>query len=336
MVVALAITNAQQWNPTAANQETDAAYTADAQRAGGASNPSEFNALLANKLFYQLSTYVTALGTMLANKGISNADTNLAALVAAMSNILTTADIRGNLQNVAYASTLTLSAGSYLGFQIALNGNVSSLGITGQQAGDVIVLMFVQDGTGGRTVSFSSSFIGAVQPDSTANVISVQAFKTNAALVLEPMGPNISINGVNNTPVGAAAPSTGAFTTLSASVSSTAPTVASSDTSTKVATTAWVRGAFTGGSSGGAYWSEDPSGLIRQWGHVSGLSNSANTISFPTSFTNASSVVVTATDDFFTGGSVEMSVIHGSPSKSSFQIWASSGGNGAWWEAVGY
>jgi hypothetical protein len=47
-------------------------------------------------------------------------------------------------------------------------------------------------------------------------------------------------------------------------------------------------------------------------------------------------VVVNATDDFFTGGSVEMSVVHGSPTINNFQIWASSGGNGAWWEAVGY
>lgn len=335
-MIVLASTNAQQWNPTSANQETDAQYTSDAQRIGGASNPSEFNATLANKLFYQLTTYVAALGTMLANKGISNADTSLSALVTAMSNIVTTADIRANLQSVAYASTLTLNAGSYLGFQIALAGNISSLGITGQQAGDIIVLMFLQNGTGGNTVTFSSSFSGAVHPDPAPNVLSVQAFKVNATLTLEPIGPNVSVNGIGSTPIGATAPSTGAFTSLSASSSATAPTVAESDSSTHVATTAWVRGAWSSGSSGGAYWSKDPSGLIRQWGHVSGLSNSANTISFPTSFTNSSSVVVNATDDFFTGGSVEMSVVHGSPTINNFQIWASSGGNGAWWEAVGY
>jgi hypothetical protein len=86
-------TNAQQWNPTQANQETDAAYTADAQRSGGAVDLTEFPSALANKLFYQVSTYITALGTMLANKGYSNNDANLANLTTVMANLMTSADL---------------------------------------------------------------------------------------------------------------------------------------------------------------------------------------------------------------------------------------------------
>jgi hypothetical protein len=339
----MASTNAQQFNPTQANQENDAEYTVDATRTGGAGVDAIWPSVSANKTLYQVSTYVTALGTMLANKGIANSDANLAALTAAMSNIITTADIRGNLQFVGYSSTLLLNASAYLGFQIALTGNVASLSINGQQIGDVIVLLFDQDGTGGHTVAFSGSFVGAVQPDPTPNTISMQAFKVSDAYVVEAMGPNVSVNGVNNTPIGAVAPSTGAFTAFSASSSATAPTVSESDSSTRVATTAWVRGAFSSGSSGGAYWSKDPSGLIRQWGHASGLSTgSPNTVTFPIAFTNLASVNITATDDFYVGSSIEVSVIgnsaHGGapPTLTQFQLWVSSSGNGAWWQAVGY
>lgn len=88
----MATTNVQQWNPTAANQETDAEYTADSQRAGGATNPSVFQAELANKLFYQLSTYVAALFAAFAAKGFTTSDSNLPTLTAQCSNFLTTGD----------------------------------------------------------------------------------------------------------------------------------------------------------------------------------------------------------------------------------------------------
>jgi hypothetical protein len=87
-----ATTNALQWNPTQANQESDTAYAADSERTGGAVS-GQFPSALGNKLFYQLSTYITALATMLANKGYSNNDSNLANLVAVMNNLVTNADL---------------------------------------------------------------------------------------------------------------------------------------------------------------------------------------------------------------------------------------------------
>jgi hypothetical protein len=86
-------TNIIQWNPGAVNQETDALYLADSQRAGGATDPSQFAAALANKAFYQWSTVLTALGTMMANKGYTISDANLANLINALSNIITNADL---------------------------------------------------------------------------------------------------------------------------------------------------------------------------------------------------------------------------------------------------
>lgn len=88
----MATTNLLQWNPTAVNQENDAAYLADSQRAGGATNPSILQAELANKAFFQWSTFLTALFQAFANKGFTTSDSNLNTLTAACANFLTTAD----------------------------------------------------------------------------------------------------------------------------------------------------------------------------------------------------------------------------------------------------
>lgn len=89
----MATTNLIQWNPTAANQENDAAYAADSQRAGGATNPALFDATLANKAFYQWSTFLTALFAAYAAKGFTTSDSNLSTLTAQCAGFLTTADL---------------------------------------------------------------------------------------------------------------------------------------------------------------------------------------------------------------------------------------------------
>lgn len=89
--------NIVQWNPAAANQETDAQYLADSMRSGGATDPSIFASILANKAFYQWSTVIAALAQMMANKGYTISDANLPNLVNALSNILTNADLLNSL-----------------------------------------------------------------------------------------------------------------------------------------------------------------------------------------------------------------------------------------------
>lgn len=92
--------NFQQWNPNANNQESDTAYTNDAIRQDGAT-AGVFPSVLANKLFFQLSTMSAALGQMLANKGFTVRDgaanvdgNNFAALVAVLANIAVGTDIQ--------------------------------------------------------------------------------------------------------------------------------------------------------------------------------------------------------------------------------------------------
>lgn len=85
--------NFQQFNPNATNQLTDAEYTSDATRSSGAANPSVFPSETANKLFYQLSTFIYAMAQMLANKGYVLSDANAATLSAVLANMMTAADM---------------------------------------------------------------------------------------------------------------------------------------------------------------------------------------------------------------------------------------------------
>ena len=216
----MATSNFQQFNPTLANQETDAEYLVDSTRTGGAGVDAIWPSPSANKTLYQASTAITALMQMMANKGFTVSDASLAALTTQLSNILTTADILSNLQSVSWASSIALNAARYNGFQIALSGN-SALSISGQTVGQVIVLLFAQDGTGGHTVTYSGSFVGGVQPDPTASTISGQIFKVNAVGVLQALGPMVSANGMSGMALGAVNPALVNASTLQ--VASTAP-----------------------------------------------------------------------------------------------------------------
>lgn len=85
--------NFLQWNPNATNQENDSQYAADAQRIGGAANPSVFTSATGNKLFYQVSTFIAALAQSLSNKGYQMSDANMANLAAQLNAIMTAADM---------------------------------------------------------------------------------------------------------------------------------------------------------------------------------------------------------------------------------------------------
>lgn len=193
----MATTNVQQWNPTGVNQETDAQYAADSQRAGGATNPAIFDATLANKLFYQLSTYVDGLFSAFAAKGFTTSDSNLSTLTAQCANFLTTADVRPAVIITTYAPTLTLNAAAANGFYVtSMTGNLSIAAINGLTSGQLIVLYFQQDGAGNRTVAFPSNVVGGVQPDPTPNSVSIQVLAYDSTTgMLRAAGPRISNTG---------------------------------------------------------------------------------------------------------------------------------------------
>jgi hypothetical protein len=185
----MASTNLLQWNPTAANQESDAAYTADSQRAGGATEPSVFRAVLANKAYYQWSTFLTALFTAFANKGFTTSDASLSTLTAQCANFLTTADVRTGIRAVTYATSMTLDCSLADGFEVLLTGNVTALNIVNAVLGQSVTLVFVQDGVGGRTVAFPTNVKNPGTPSTVAGETSVQTFKILTDLNLHPTTP---------------------------------------------------------------------------------------------------------------------------------------------------
>jgi hypothetical protein len=89
--------NFLQWNPAAANQESDSAYTADSMRSGGAGIGAIFSSQTANKAFFQWSTFVAAFAAMMASKNFNMQDGNLANLQTALGNVVTTNDVSGSL-----------------------------------------------------------------------------------------------------------------------------------------------------------------------------------------------------------------------------------------------
>lgn len=186
----MAGTNVLQWNPTGANQETDAQYLADSQRAGGATNPSLFDARLANKLFYQLTTYMEALFTAFANKGFATSDADLSALITQCANFVTTADLLPGLQNVLYAPVVQFNCLQATGFQVTLIGDIG-VNVAWAHVGQTITFAFTQDGVGNHNVSTSANVVSMGTPSKAANATSVQTFIVLGDNKLHPIGPMV-------------------------------------------------------------------------------------------------------------------------------------------------
>lgn len=180
-------TNFQQWNPAQANQETDAAYTADSARSGGVVDGEVFDAETANKLFYQTTTFPAAFAQALANKGFKVSDANFNQLVTVLSNVLTTADQKAALQTVSFGASLTFDCSKANGFQVTLTGNVTSATILNASPGQIVTFVLIQDGTGGHT--FPSEIPGDAPIDGTPNITNVRQYIARSDGSLRPVTP---------------------------------------------------------------------------------------------------------------------------------------------------
>lgn len=210
-------TNFLQWNPAQQNQESDSAYLSDPQRVGGAPNGTPFPSVTSNKLFYQVSTGITALMQMMSNKGFTVDDTNISTLAATLAAIQTTADSRNPVQVITGASgTINLNAAGFSAFQFFLVGNVT-LTISGQTPGQVIPMLFLEPGGGGCTVTFTAA-VGEVYLDTTPNAQSTMFFFVANDNSLRAICPGMSGSGINATPIGQSIAANGTFATLIATV----------------------------------------------------------------------------------------------------------------------
>lgn len=88
----MAESNFEQFDPTKNNIQGDAAYLASNYRISGCRTgvaPSATH----NKLFYQLSTFISAFAGMMAEKGYEMSDADISILQTELSNIMTSADM---------------------------------------------------------------------------------------------------------------------------------------------------------------------------------------------------------------------------------------------------
>lgn len=178
-------TNLQQWNPTAVNQESDAQYTADSQRSGGATDPSVFLSPLANKLFYQMSTYLTALFQAFAAKGFTTSDSNLNTLTATCANFLTSADVKPLQVLVPFSPAPQFDCSLASSFRINLAGNVtSSTLINPPPAGGIVTFYIVSTNPGNFSFAWPSQVNGAfdVLTQSSGNLYTQQFISDGANL----------------------------------------------------------------------------------------------------------------------------------------------------------
>jgi hypothetical protein len=103
----MATSNFLQHDSDKNNIQNDGDFLASATRTGGFVS-GQAPSVYFNKLLYQLSTMIAALGQAMANKGYTVADTTLATLTTALENIMTLADMGDyttNAEMVAYVAS---------------------------------------------------------------------------------------------------------------------------------------------------------------------------------------------------------------------------------------
>jgi tail fiber protein gp53 len=327
-------TNFIQFNPGQANQETDSAYAADSQRAGGAASGAVFPSPLANKLFYQTSTGIAALMQALSNKGYTTNDTNFAALVAVLSNIQTAADGRTALVGLTFSPVQNLNFSVALGYSFTLNSNVT-VNFSGGQPGDLLTLIVGQDTVGGRLLTFPVNVFGAPQPNPIPTDETIYLFKVDLTGNYVCVGAsdgsgNMLALGLLNVPISqTGTPQPANFATP-----------ATADNSNKAATTAFVRALLSSTSGAGLTFVIGPPGyvifpfgLIIQWGFASSSTGgSGSHIAFPLAFPNAVLAVIpnptgtnSANYDYTNGVST-----------SGFTLINDGTGPAAYWIAIGF
>lgn len=285
--------NILPWDQSQTNMDDDPTYLADTQRVDGGIDGVEFPSKTFNKLALQTSGVSFAVGQFLASKGFTITDSDLWGIVAALQSLFANVPGRTQLLSVTYSPLVTLNVGVALGFELTLAGNVA-LTITGLNAGDTVLLFFIQNSAGSHTITWPSNTSGFGQPDPNPNTLCVMVGKVSADLILRSSAPAMTATGINNTAIGQDAAAPGTFTNVVVSGSLTAPTPASSDNSTEAATTAWCKFGFAVSIGVNGYLKLPTwlGGLLLEWGTANSASSSQS-ITFPRAFGNVFSVVCT-------------------------------------------
>jgi len=121
--------NFLQWNPNALNQETDGEYLTETQRTNGAVS-GLFPSKTANKLFFQCTTMVAAMGEMMKNKGFVISDAVFADLITALTHILTDAQFGSTAGTVCQGNDPRLDRIFISGMRMWFGQNTAPTGWT--------------------------------------------------------------------------------------------------------------------------------------------------------------------------------------------------------------
>lgn len=154
-------TNFIQFNPTESNQESDAAYAANALVTGGVQLNNQLPSNFLNKLWYQVTTFPAAFCQMLVNKGYSPMDTSVTALAAVLANVLTNADTQPLVTFQNSSTSMVFNRASGQTFEVNMISSVTSPTLVGTQPGQYLLFNFTTDGTAGHSFTWPSQIVGA-------------------------------------------------------------------------------------------------------------------------------------------------------------------------------
>jgi hypothetical protein len=189
----MSTSNFLPWGPAtgSAQQETDAEYLGDSNRANGAPLNSLFASALANKLFLQVTAMVYALGQFMVGQGFDASDANLSTLVTNLTSAILSVLIP-KIVGVIWSAHPTFATPNpptpIVIFEITLSGNVTGGTLTNFTEGVVYIFIVHQDSTGGRGFVWPSGIPGAAV-DPGANKTSIQMFLTDSLSNAHPLGP---------------------------------------------------------------------------------------------------------------------------------------------------
>lgn len=160
----MASNNFLQWNAGKVNQDTDGEYVLETQRVEGAVS-GLFPSKLANKLFYQCSIMVAAMGEMMKGKGFEMSDAVFADLITSLSHILTDAQFGSSAGTVCQGNDPRLDRELPTATKVWFWMNVAPTGWTIDATAATDAVLAVKAGSGTYAVAGGSSAGTWTQPD---------------------------------------------------------------------------------------------------------------------------------------------------------------------------
>ncbi len=156
--------NFLQWNAGKVNQDNDSEYLLETQRVGGAVS-GLFPSKLANKLFYQCTIMVAAIGEMMKAKGFEMSDAVFADLITSLSHILTDAQFGSTAGTVCQGNDPRLDRELPTATKVWFWQNTAPTGWTIDPTAAADAVLAVKSGSGTYAVAGGSSAGTWTQPN---------------------------------------------------------------------------------------------------------------------------------------------------------------------------